>query len=67
MLAPSKNSGQWSLWVAQSVKCLTLGFSSGQDPRVRDGAPCQAPCSAGSPLEILSLPLPLPTVSLSFK
>ena len=29
----------WGTWVAQSVKCLTLGFSSGHDLRVRELEP----------------------------
>ena len=41
-------------WVDQSVKRLTLGFSSGHDPRLMGLSP------AWSLLGILSLPLPLP-------
>ena len=39
---------------AQLVKCLTLDFGSGHDPRVVDGAPGLALCRAQSLLKILS-------------
>lgn len=51
--------------VVQLVKCLTLDFSLGNDPMVIDGDPCQAPCSAGSQLEILSLLLLLLSLPLA--
>ena len=57
--------------MAQSIKCLTFGFGSGHDLRLRDGALHWAPHWIWSLLEILSLPLhlllsPL-TLSLSQK
>ena len=42
------------IWVAQSVKRLTLDFGSGEDLRWWDGALSRALQSAGSVLEILS-------------
>ena len=32
-------------WVAQSVKCLTLGFGSGHDLAVRGFEPCNGLCA----------------------
>ena len=32
----SKIFKDWGAWMAQSVECLTLGFSSGHDLRVRE-------------------------------
>ena len=68
----------WGAWVAQSVKCPTLGFGSGHD--LKDGTPFhlhsdalhQALHSARSLLGIPSIslslcPFPLPTLSLSNK
>ena len=46
--------------MAQSIKCSTLDFPSGRDLRVLRQSPASALCSAGSLLEILTLPLPLP-------
>ena len=46
-------------WVAQVIKILTLGFSSGHGLRVVGGAPSQAPHWAWSLLKIPS-PYPLP-------
>jgi len=43
--------------VAQLVEHPTLGFSSGPNLRVRSSETYQAPCSVGSLLRILSLPL----------
>jgi len=34
ILDVKKNSNFWGVWVAQSVKHLTLGFGSGHDLRV---------------------------------
>ena len=50
-----KTFNMWSAWVAQSVKCQTLDFSSGHDLMVWDEALCPALCWAGSLLRILSL------------
>ena len=54
--------------MAQSVKCLTLDFSSGHDLTVIRSAPSLALCWARSLLKIPNLPLLLPfTFSLSQK
>ena len=51
----------WDAWVAQSVECLILDFSSGNDLK----AVGWSPHSAWSLLKILSLPLPLSPLALS--
>ena len=51
--------GERGTWVAQLVKCPTLGFSLGHGLRVVRLNPASALCSVQSQLEILSLPLPL--------
>ena len=55
-----KSEKDTGTWVAQS-KCLTFGFSSGQDLKAV-GAPCRALCSVRSLLGIFS-----PFLSFSFK
>ena len=59
-------------WVAHSVKCPTLDFSSGHDLTVREFEPHVGLCADSTVVGILSLPfsLPLPcslshTLSLS--
>ena len=49
-----------SAWLAQSVRCLTLGFSSGHDLRVLGFSSTLDPPLVGSVLEILSLCSSLP-------
>ena len=49
----------WGAWVAQLVKCLTLGFGSSHDFRVVRLSLHQALCWAWSLLKILSLSLSL--------
>lgn len=58
MLAPNKNSGQKGLWVAQWVKCPTLGLGSVHDLKVISPSPVSG-CAQGV-LKILALLLPLP-------
>ena len=50
------------MWVAQSVKHLTLGFRSGQDLMVHEFKPYLRICAAGAEpaWESPSLPLSLP-------
>ena len=36
---PLKRENTWSTWVAQSVKCLTVAFSSGHDLTVYEFEP----------------------------
>jgi len=57
----------WGAWVAQSVKRLTLGFSSSHGLAVLGSSPLsRAPCSVGSLLEdSLPHPLPLPPLTLT--
>ena len=62
----NQETDSWSAWVAQSVECLTLHFSSGRDPRVMRSIPVLGSIlsveSAFSP----SAPLPhLHSLSLS--
>ena len=57
-------------YVAQSVKCLTLDFSSGHDLAVRETEPCvELYADSGEPAwDSLSLSLSFcPSLSLSFK
>jgi len=50
----------WGFWVAQSVKCLTLGFNTGPDLTVVGWSPrCGSVLSAKSPYDSLSLSLTL--------
>ena len=52
----------WGAWVAQSVECLTLGFSSGHDLTVSEFEPHVGLCADRSEpaWDSLSLPLSLP-------
>ena len=47
-------------WAAQWVERPALGFGQVMISGPRDRAPCRAPCSARSLLEILSPSAPLP-------
>ena len=39
-----KIESRWDTWVAQLVKCLTLGFSSGHDLMGHETEPCIRLC-----------------------
>ena len=54
------------IWVAQSIKHRTLGFSSGHDLRVaRSSPPSGSALHCGSARDSLPIPLPLLPVTLS--
>lgn len=48
------------IWIAESVKSLTLDFDSDEDLKVLGLSPAMDSHSVGSLPEVLFLPLPLP-------
>ena len=61
VLLKSRNRGTS---VAQSVEHPTIDFGSGHDLSILRSSPVLVPASVGSLLDILSLHLPLPPLSL---
>ena len=56
-----KTPHTWGTWVVQSVKHLTLGFSSGDELRVMRSSPASGSTLSAESALGLSLPLLLPS------